>query len=64
MHVQQRKWAGTEVSLQFPGLGLVSLRLWGVVFYCVAIVSVNEVQPKMRDGEKIRRETDGGSPEL
>lgn len=48
MYVQQKKWAGTEVSPQFPGLVLVSLRLWGVVFYCVAIVSVNEVQLRRR----------------
>lgn len=48
MYVQQRKWAGTEVSPQFPGLRLVSLTLWGVVFYCVAIVSVNEVQLRRR----------------
>lgn len=40
----KRKWVGMEVRLQCHSWWLVSARLWGVVFYCVAIVSVIEVQ--------------------
>lgn len=33
-----------EVKLKYQTWWLVSLMLWGVVFYCVATVSVIEVQ--------------------